>query len=674
MSNDTSKASGTSKRKAGSKKGGAPKSKTNENEPVSLVRQPELGMNPRAILTGFYGPRGERIRHTVHDGALRMPQEALDLIEDAAAETGISASKSYVLPGLESVVRPCIDPNLRDITVTELSLEKVAVAQQPEQSPDMMVPPPQPSIVHVVRTRAENRTIHRRVLTAAERIRGGGGEDESKMDIDQPSTQAPAETTTASAAPSTGAPLQPSGQTAAMQSQTAGAATASLAAPPPPTTSTVSAQAAPKPSTPAAAPTATPQSTQASTAPVEKSAAPASTSAVPAPTQTTTSAPAPAVAPSTVSSVGAVQSTPTAVTSAKVASVPSAQTLSKKPAPQWEQHKPGPNDEMVTPSDQLSPKPAWYNKDSVADIERTMLPEWFDGSALHRTPEAYISARNKIIAMSDTVANRNVTNSMIRRSIVGDAGSLQRLRNFLVNFTLINEDGINDSSPTPAALREQKQSAPKRFSNEMQDELVLAVVEQSKRRKIDDSTTFVPIDWEEIALQVGHGTTSAECERNFLAAPLPQGGAVPAERSITPDALTEATSGAAKDEKQPVAEGSTEALRQKIIQDLIDGTSPDIIKKVVSAAIESSPNDLKQAQSGAIIGLLASNAVGKARQDEAALSSALSQLVSQRMEKLENRMAMMDDIEGIMEAEKVALELERRDLYTARCRHWFGGA
>jgi SWI/SNF related-matrix-associated actin-dependent regulator of chromatin subfamily C len=48
--------------------------------------------------------------------------------------------------------------------------------------------------------------------------------------------------------------------------------------------------------------------------------------------------------------------------------------------------------------------------------------------------------------------------------------------------------------------------------------------------------------------------------------------------------------------------------------------------------------------------------------------------VNQRMEKLENRMALLDDIEGIIEAEKVALELERRDLYTARCRHWFGGA
>jgi SWI/SNF related-matrix-associated actin-dependent regulator of chromatin subfamily C len=44
------------------------------------------------------------------------------------------------------------------------------------------------------------------------------------------------------------------------------------------------------------------------------------------------------------------------------------------------------------------------------------------------------------------------------------------------------------------------------------------------------------------------------------------------------------------------------------------------------------------------------------------------------MKKLENRMAMMDDVEGMLEAEKTALELERRDLYTARCKHWFGGA
>jgi SWI/SNF related-matrix-associated actin-dependent regulator of chromatin subfamily C len=403
--------------------------------------------------------------------------------------------------------------------------------------------------------------------------------------------------------------------------------------------------------------------------------------------------PAPTVAlasttPASATTTGAadkVQSAP-AVATTKIEPLPNVQTLSTKPAPQWEQHRPGPNDEMVTPVDQLTPKPSWYTKDGVADMERAMLPEWFDSSAPHRTPDSYIQVREKIILMSDTIANRNVTNSMIRRSVMGDAGSLQRLRNFLVNFGLINEDGINDSAPTPAVLRVQNTTtAPKRFSDEIQDELVRAVVQQSKRQKIDDSDksefSFVPIDWEQVAAQVGRGTTSIECERNFLSTPLNEDRAMgTTERSITPDGShdtnknAEAAADSGKQQKQSPSEESKEILLQELLRDLVEKTNPDIITKVTQTAMEVADNSLQQAQSAAQLGLMASRAVGEARTQENALASVLSQLVNQRMEKLENRMALLDDIEGIIEAEKVALELERRDLYTARCRHWFGGA
>jgi hypothetical protein len=132
------------------------------------------------------------------------------------------------------------------------------------------------------------------------------------------------------------------------------------------------------------------------------------------------------------------------VSSSNVATISPLQTLSKTPAPQWEQHKPGPNDEIVTPADKLTPKPPWwYKKEDVADIERRMLPEWFDSSAPHRTPESYIKSCETVIAISETITNHTITSSMIRRSIFGDAGSFQRLRSFLVNFGLINKDGIN---------------------------------------------------------------------------------------------------------------------------------------------------------------------------------------------------------------------------------------
>ena len=676
------------KKKTGTKKGSGNKSSVPEkDEPVSVLREPKLGMNPVAILTGYYGSRGERIRHTVHDGALRMPKEALDLIEEVTSETGVSASKTYELPGLDSVVRPSIDPNVETIVVTDLFLEKVAVQQPVQQSEENMGPPPEPAVVHVIRTRAQNRTITRTLLNSdnnansTERIRGGGADDDNKMDVDSKSPSQAKPAAAGSSTASTAAPVATQIPTApqAAAPPTAPVATpvvlpATAPAPPaltpivPPAAVLASGVQAPlQPVVPANPGQPSPASVVVSStsAPIQNSASMAS------PFQTQASGQAATVSASAVTSGSDAkpQSTPSAVPSSAVSTPAPLSTLSKTPAPQWEQHKPGPNDEMVTPADQLTPMPDWYKKDDVANIERTMLPEWFDSSAPHRTFSSYIKAREKAIEISGTIANRNVTNAMMRRSIVGDAGSLQRLRNFLVNFGLINEDGINDSAPTPAVLKEQGTSSPKRFNDQLRDELVGAVLQQSKKQKIGESS-FVPIDWEKVAMQVGHGATSEDCERNFLSVPLNNDNVMSTERSITPDNSHDKES----KEASPESRQSKDISRQEVIRDLIDSSSPEIIRKVTEAAMEAAENNLKKAQSSAVLGLVASRAIEEARLHENALSSVLSQLVNQRMEKLENRMALLDDIEGIMEAEKVALELERRDLYTARCRHWFGGS
>jgi len=71
--------------------------------------------------------------------------------------------------------------------------------------------------------------------------------------------------------------------------------------------------------------------------------------------------------------------------------------------------------------------------------------------------------------------------------------------------------------------------------------------------------------------------------------------------------------------------------------------------------------------------LVAHEAIRTAQAHEETVSRLLSEIIDQRMKKLECRMALMDDLEGMLEAERVALELERRDLYTTRCRDWFGG-
>ena len=110
-----------------------------------------------------------------------------------------------------------------------------------------------------------------------------------------------------------------------------------------------------------------------------------------------------------------------------------------------------------------------------------------------------------------------------------------------------------------------------------------------------------------------------------------------------------------------------------MLKDLIERSDPQVIREVFDAAMKASHGNLVESQAASLLGLQLTRTVEEARGHEVDLAARLARLVDIRMQKLENRMAMMDDVEAIAEAEKIALELERRDLYTTRCRHWFGG-
>jgi len=368
----------------------------------------------------------------------------------------------------------------------------------------------------------------------------------------------------------------------------------------------------------------------------------------------------------------------------KTTEVPQVKALTSRPAPQWEQHKPGPNDETITTADQLPPKPEWYKKDGIDEIERTMLPEWFDISAPHRTPETFLKSREKITEMSETLANRNVTNVMIRRTILGDAGSLHRLRGFLERWGIINNDGINDSAPTPAGLRPDLKR-PAKFNDEIRVDLIAVVTQQAKKRRLnkdynDDmnlvSSSVSSFDWEEVASLVGHGASAEDCQRNFMTTSLDEKSSstltqtsplseLPTSSNVKQEVITSV--------KTEPNQQSERTSQKEFIRNLVQSSDSEVLKKVLDVAMEATCDDIAETQAASLLGLLTTKAVEDSRGHEIDLAVRLSKLVDSRMQKLENRMAMMDDVEAILEAEKLALEMERRDLYTARCRHWFGG-
>jgi len=304
--------------------------------------------------------------------------------------------------------------------------------------------------------------------------------------------------------------------------------------------------------------------------------------------------------------------------------------------------------------------PSWYDPKGVSNLEKSLLPEWFDGSADHRSKSSYISARESIIDVARKSRVKYLTSTTIRKCVAGDAGSIMRLHHFMNTWGFINGSAVGDTAP----LQVKKQKKQKRKENMekwtplMAQSLAVAVAEStSKKRKLDDiGGEQLEVDWDAVSEQVGHGLTSTECQNKFLTTNFND---IKGEQNNVKVVSVSST--------------SEDTSWGDLIGELVDGVRPQVAKAAIDAAMNSSNGDLDEAQKASVLATIASKAAERAREEEAATSRILQEILDQRMKKLENRLSLLDDLEGMLDAERMAMELERRDLYTNRCRHWFNG-
>jgi SWI/SNF related-matrix-associated actin-dependent regulator of chromatin subfamily C len=250
------------------------------------------------------------------------------------------------------------------------------------------------------------------------------------------------------------------------------------------------------------------------------------------------------------------------------------------------------------------------------------------------------------------LGNRFITTALIRRTLPGDAGSINRLHQFLMSYGLINSDAINDSTPTTFAMRDHKKRP---RTSKFQDKLSEVVLKKHKENPT--------INWQSVADQLGDGATATDCQKGFLAINLEEArpsATTSLERSITPEPSEKVA-------QKPAAAGSL------MIEEILANMDDKVLIPTMETALKHTA-ELGQARSAVVAALLASHATEKAKAEEEALGHVLAELNEKRMQRLEKRIELLNDVEGMMEAERMALELERRDLYTARCRHWFGGS
>ncbi len=303
--------------------------------------------------------------------------------------------------------------------------------------------------------------------------------------------------------------------------------------------------------------------------------------------------------------------------------------------------------------------PSWYDSNAVSKVEKTVLPEWFNKSAVHRTEETYIVARERILKVARKSAAKYLTATSVRRCVPGDAGSIMRLHRFLVTWGFINGSAIGDSAPLQVTKETPPESIPaseKKWSAQMTIALGLAVDEfSSRKRQLDDGAEDkIHIDWDGVAKKVGGKMTPDDCYQKFLSTDFSDNQSVSSNVKIVDMSAT-----------------AEDTSREDLIADLIDGVKPQVAQVVIDAALNATNGDVSTAKRAAVLGAISSQAVERAQKEEAATSHILQQILDLRMAKLENRLSLLDDLEGMLDAERVALELERRDLYTNRCRHWF---
>lgn len=78
----------------------------------------------------------------------------------------------------------------------------------------------------------------------------------------------------------------------------------------------------------------------------------------------------------------------------------------------------------------------WFSWDSIDECEVRHLPEFFDSST--KSPRVYKYYRNSIVKYFRFNPNRKITFTDVRKTLVGDVGSIRRVFDFLEAWGLIN--------------------------------------------------------------------------------------------------------------------------------------------------------------------------------------------------------------------------------------------
>lgn len=89
----------------------------------------------------------------------------------------------------------------------------------------------------------------------------------------------------------------------------------------------------------------------------------------------------------------------------------------------------------------------WFRMDSINDIEKRSLPEFFNGRSASKTPKVYKIYRDFMIDCARQSPDKYLTATSCRRHLTGDVCAILRVHAFLEHWGLINYGTIPESRP-----------------------------------------------------------------------------------------------------------------------------------------------------------------------------------------------------------------------------------
>uniref|UniRef100_A0AAX7VAH1 SWI/SNF related, matrix associated, actin dependent regulator of chromatin subfamily c member 2 n=1 Tax=Astatotilapia calliptera TaxID=8154 RepID=A0AAX7VAH1_ASTCA len=92
---------------------------------------------------------------------------------------------------------------------------------------------------------------------------------------------------------------------------------------------------------------------------------------------------------------------------------------------------------------------AWFDYNSIHEIERRALPEFFNGKNKSKTPEIYLAYRNFMIDTYRLNPQEYLTSTSCRRNLTGDVCAIMRVHAFLEQWGLVNYQVDAESRPLP---------------------------------------------------------------------------------------------------------------------------------------------------------------------------------------------------------------------------------